>query len=144
MNEMKYLELFENLDVDGYESITREVFTKECPGWNNPVMLVNTDFYRSKVSHYFAPITPSVDDKLKSMGFTNSNKFASHEITHLTDGGYKKAYIHNHIDIFSLKDEWFYLMVDRSKYGSPLKRKYFKCDQEYGLFNCLKKEFKLK
>jgi len=133
---MKYIKLFEDLNQDGYELISEDVFRSSKP---------------YKVSEYIR-FTDSEVNTLIPYGFSDKYEgyIKSHQDTVTSFGhietNYKSKVMRVSDDsrtiyLYKGDDEWFFVLVT---FEDEDFEKYYKCDQMYGLINFIENECGLK
>jgi len=149
---MKYLKLFEDIDKDEYEELSREQFKSYVVEPYNK----NIDYSKPvPLGERFLKFSTSEVRILSKLGFKDCvlnrvNKDYQKEFkldrysTRFVRGG--DVAIFDTIIITKILDDWFFIdnMVGEVKTrgtGAFLEIRYFRCDQIDGLLKCLKNEF---
>ena len=120
---MRYLKLFEDMESDGYEKVSSDIL----------------DMERNR-QYEFRDFTQRELDTIKTLVSRNGyvlkifNKISNWTVR--VDTKDSTDYI---LQITKLYDDWYVLHN-----GYSHNQSYFKCDQWYGMINCLKNEFGIK
>lgn len=119
---MKYLKLFENISVDGYESITKgNMF--------NLGRLENLENFNNSLLRIVSESLKNYNKKL-NIALVKSNditRIAANDLNHEA-----------RITIFELKDEWYLLnLYIYELHNGGYMSEYYKFDQLSGLISCI-------
>lgn len=132
---MRYLRLFENMNTDGCEKITLIEY------WGFSSKSNFTNKHDRPQRH---PVDMKYNSDLERLGFTNVKDnnnviYATKKIAYMGNPLHTNTIV---IDILRFDDDWYIINTYKPK-GNEAYRQKYKCDQWYGLLNCLKKEFNL-